>query len=110
METKVPIPEGEAFTELTEKQLAVYRFLLRCAGDGDRCFPSVGRIAQSCKCSTSTVRRTIAELERREIIRRAANYMRDRYGRLRQTSNDYQILMKPGMSDRLLRTGGANEN
>ena len=80
---------------LTPIQLSVYSYLVSCAGQKERCWPSMQTIANACGCSTNAARAAVTELDRRRFIRKAATYRDDHNGKSRQTNNTYYILYLP---------------
>ena len=76
---------------LTPIQLAVYSYLVSCAGSRGSCFPSVRTIARKCSCSESAARSAVKELVTRGLISREYGYRENRYGVRQQTSNTYHI-------------------
>ena len=75
--------------------LAVYSYLVLCAGSRGNCFPAMRTIAKKCACSESAARSAIKELIARGLIRREFGYLENRYGVRQQTSNTYHILPLP---------------
>ena len=75
---------------LTPIQFSVYSYLRCCAGNKDKCWPSMKTIAANCNCSATAARSAIDELERCGFIARVATF-EDRNGIRRQTSNTYYI-------------------
>ena len=57
-------------SELPHRAVAVYMYLCdRCDKDG-KCYPAIGTIARELKLSRSTVKRALADLEKRGRIRK----------------------------------------
>lgn len=83
------------FYKLTPIQLTVYSYLVSCAGQSGKCWPSVKTIAACCNCSKNAARDAVNKLERRGFIRRVPTYVDDTLGRTRQTNNTYYILELP---------------
>jgi len=78
-------------------QLAVYSYLVSCAGQKEKCWPAMKTIAACCGCPENAARDAVTELEYRGFIRKVSTYMDDRFGRTRQTSNTYYILELPDL-------------
>lgn len=83
--------------KLTPIQLAVYSYLVSCAGKREKCWPAMKTIAACCGCSKNAARAAVDELARQSFIRRVPTYMDDQHGRTRQTNNTYYILELPDM-------------
>lgn len=81
--------------ELSPVQLAVYCYLVCCAGSKEKCWPAMKTIAACCGCSVNTARKAVDELEMRGFIRRVPTFSTDRRGQTRQTNNTYYILEMP---------------
>lgn len=79
---------------LTPVQFTVYSYLLCCAGNKEKCWPSIQTIAENCNCSATTARAAVHELARRGFIRCVHTY-ETRRGRNRQTNNTYYIQPLP---------------
>ena len=75
--------------------LAVYSYLVCCAGRKRSCFPSVRTIAKKCACSESAARKAVKELESQGLIGKEYGYRENRYGIRQQTSNTYHIKPLP---------------
>ena len=73
----------------------VYSYLVSCAGSRRSCFPAVRTIATKCRCSESSVRSAIKELNRLGLVRTESVYRENRYGIRQQTSNNYHIQPLP---------------
>lgn len=58
--------------EVTEKAVCIYRYLLDRQGNHESCYVSHKRMAHDNKCSVSTVKRALAELERKGYITKQA--------------------------------------
>jgi len=76
---------------LSAQAIAVFAFLSRCAGKDGIAFPSVAKIAQSCRMAESTVRTVISTLESCGLLHREEHYVLSGNGKLRQTSNRYYL-------------------
>ena len=75
--------------------LAVYSYLVCCAGRKRSCFRSVRTIAKMCSCSESAARKAVQELTERGLITKEYGYRENRYGVRQQTSNTYYIQPLP---------------
>ena len=82
---------------LTPIQLSVYGYLVSCAGQKGKCWPSMRTIAAACGCSKNAARAAADELGRRGFLRKTATYREERDGRNRQTNNTYYILDLPNL-------------
>ncbi len=82
---------------LTPIQLAVYSYLVSCAGQKEKCWPAMKTIAACCGCSKNAARDAVAELDKRGFIYRTARYRDEPNGKTRQTSNNYYILELPNL-------------
>lgn len=79
--------------------LAVYSYLVCCAGQKDLCWPSIRTIALHCSCSENAARDAVKQLVDRGFIRKAAtNKLMRRDGSWRQSNNHYYILPLPALS------------
>ena len=79
--------------------LAVYSYLVCCAGQKDLCWPSIKTIALHCSCSENAARDAVKQLVDRGFIRKAAtNKLMRRDGSWRQSNNHYYILPLPALS------------
>ena len=79
--------------------LAVYSYLVCCAGQKDLCWPSIKTIALHCSCSENVARDAVRQLVDRGFIRKAAtNKLMRRDGSWRQSNNHYYILPLPALS------------
>ena len=79
--------------------LAVYSYLVCCAGQKDLCWPSIKTIALHCSCSENAARDAVNQLVDRGFIRKAAtNKLMRRDGSWRQSNNHYYILPLPALS------------
>jgi len=83
---------------LTPIQLAVYCYLVSCAGQKESCYPSIKTIAAACHCSKNAARDAVTELDRRDFINKVATYKDDGNGKIQQTNNTYYILYLPKLS------------
>lgn len=94
---------------LSPIQLAVYSYLVSCAGQKEKCWPAMKTIAASCSCSKNAARDAVAELDRRGFIRRVETYRDEPNGKTRQTNNTYYILelpdLKPAQPQAVYREG-----
>lgn len=82
---------------LTPIQLAVYSYLVSCAGQKGKCWPAMKTIAACCHCSKNAARDAVAELDRRRFIRKVETYRDEPSGKTRQTNNTYYILDLPDL-------------
>ncbi len=85
---------------LLPNQLAVYSYLICCAGQRDYCWPSVKTIAACCEISENTVRKAISVLEERGFIRKVESYQEWKGKSWRQSNNHYYILDLPPLPRR----------
>lgn len=81
--------------ELNPVQLAVYSYLVCCAGNREKCYPSMKTIAACCGCSINTARKAVDVLDKQKFIRKVECYRTDNKGRNRQANNVYFILDLP---------------
>lgn len=77
---------------LTPNQLAVYSYLVSCAGKRNACQAKIRTIAAACGCSESTARRALHELESKGFIDIKGNAQALKTGGHRQTCNRYYLL------------------
>ena len=82
---------------LTPIQLAVYSYLVSCAGQKGKCWPAMKTIAACCHCSKNAARDAVAELDKRGFIRRVETYKDEPNGKRRQANNTYYILQLPDL-------------
>lgn len=75
--------------------LAVYSYLVCCAGQKDLCWPSIKTIALHCSCSENAARDAVRQLVERGFIRKVATKQMRRDGSWRQSNNHYYILPLP---------------
>ena len=80
---------------LTPIQIAVYSYLLSCAGQKGKCWPAMKTIAACCGCSKNAARDAVNELERRKFIRKTETFRDETNGKKRQVNNTYYILELP---------------
>lgn len=85
--------------DLTPIQLAVYSYLVCCAGSKERCWPSMKTIAACCGCSETSARAAVKVLDERGFIRRVDTY-NEYKGERRQTNNTYYIHDLPPLGAR----------
>ena len=78
--------------------LAVYSYLVCCAGQKDLCWPSIKTIALHCSCSENAARDAVKQLVDRGFIRKVATKQMRRDGSWRQSNNHYYILPLPALS------------
>ena len=81
--------------DLTPVEFVVYSYLVCCAGQKEKCWPSVHKIAVNCNCSENTARKAVASLTEKRFIRKTTTYEDWQGGRSRQTNNTYYILDLP---------------
>ena len=81
--------------DLTPVEFVVYSYLVCCAGQKDKCWPSIRKIAVNCNCSENTARKAVASLTEKHFIRKTATYEDWQDGHSRQTNNTYYILDLP---------------
>ena len=86
--------------KLTPIQLTVYGYLVCCAGQSGRCWPSMKTIAACCGCSKNAARGATDELVRRGFIRKVETFKDEPCGIVRQTNNTYYILELPDLPPR----------
>ena len=87
------------YYDLKPIPLAVYSYLVCCAGQKDLCWPSIKTIALHCNCSENAAREAVKQLTDRGFIRKAAtNKLMRRDGSWRQSNNHYYILPLPALS------------
>ena len=77
--------------------LAVYSYLVCCAGQKDLCWPSIKTIALHCSCSENAARDAVKQLVDRGFIRKVATKQMCRDGSWRQSNNHYYILPLPAL-------------
>ena len=82
---------------LSAGELAVYSYLVCCAGQKDLCWPSIKTIALHCNCSENAARDAVKQLVERRFIRKVATKQMRRDGRWRQSNNHYYILPLPAL-------------
>ena len=80
---------------LTPIQLSVYSYLVSCAGQKEKCWPSMKTIAVNCSCSENAARTAMTKLVELGFISRTRRYRDRPGGRSSQTSNLYSILELP---------------
>ena len=79
---------------LKPNEFTVYCYLVSCAGQKDKCWPSVKTIAKACCVSENTVRKCVAVLVERGFIRKV-HTIRSHNGKSCQWNNNYYILSLP---------------
>ncbi|MBS5549435.1 MAG: helix-turn-helix domain-containing protein [Oscillospiraceae bacterium] len=77
--------------------LAVYNYLVCCAGQKDLCWPSIKTIALHCNCSENAARDAVKQLVERGFIRKVATKQMRCNGSWRQSNNHYYILPLPAL-------------
>ena len=80
---------------LTPIQLAVYSYLKCCAGQKEKCWPSMKTIAVCCGCSENAARDAVRVLHERRFIKKAVSFRESRNGKRHQANNTYYILELP---------------
>ena len=85
--------------------LAVYSYLVCCAGQKDLCWPSIKTIALHCNCSENAARDAVKQLVERGFIRKVATKQMRRDGSWRQSNNHYYILPLPAFPTAGYRAG-----
>ncbi|MBQ4428106.1 MAG: helix-turn-helix domain-containing protein [Oscillospiraceae bacterium] len=85
---------------LTPYEFTVYNYLVCCAGNRGRCYPSMKTIAGVCKCSENTARKAVHALADKKFIRIVETYSDLDNDRIRQTNNTYFILDLPELPER----------
>ena len=80
---------------LTPNELTVYCYLVSCAGQEKKCWPSVKTISKNCSISENTVRKCISVLADRGFIRKRYAKRSSRSGKSYQWNNNYYILDLP---------------
>ena len=83
------------YYQLSPIQFSVYSYLVCCAGQKEKCWPSVKTISAHCNISENSVRKAITELEEREFIRKVKTKRCGQNGRWLQSNNQYFILELP---------------
>ena len=81
--------------DLPPIQLAVYSYLKCCAGQKEKCWPSMKTIAAHCSCSENAARNAIKVLQERRFIKAVTTYRESRNGKRHQANNTYFILELP---------------
>ena len=81
--------------ELTPNQLTVDCYLVSCAGQKGKCWPSVKTISKNCNITENTVRKCISTLVERGFIRKVHTTRYNRSGQSFQGNNNYYILNLP---------------
>jgi predicted transcriptional regulator len=82
---------------LTPIQLAVYSYLVSCAGQKEKCWPAMKTIAACCGCSKNAARDAVMELDKRGFIHKVETYRDEPNGKRRQANNTYYILELPDL-------------
>lgn len=85
--------------------LAVYSYLVCCAGQKNLCWPSIKTIALHCSCSENAARDAVKQFVDRGFIRKVATKQIRRDGSWRQSNNHYYILPLPALSTAGHRAG-----
>ena len=75
--------------------LAVYSYLVCCAGQKDVCWPSMKTIALHCGCSENAARDAVSLLVDRGFIRKVKTSRCVKSGKWLQGNNHYYILPLP---------------
>lgn len=66
-------------------KLAVYSYLVSCAGQREKCWPAMKTIAACCGCSKNAARDAVTELVKRGFIRKVETFKDESNGKTRQT-------------------------
>ena len=77
--------------------LAVYSYLVCCAGQKDVCWPSMKTIALHCGCSENAARDAVSLLADRGFIRKVKTSRCVKSGKWLQGNNHYYILPLPDL-------------
>ena len=83
------------YYDLKPIPLAVYSYLVCCAGQKDLCWPSIKTIALLCNCSENAARDAVKQLTDRGFIRKVKTTRCARNGKWLQGNNHYYILPLP---------------
>ena len=83
--------------DLTPLQLAVYSYLVSCAGSTGKAWPSMKTIAANCGCCVTTASNAVKVLDARGFIRVVRTYAQKSNGQKQQTNNTYYILDLPAL-------------
>jgi len=98
--------------DLAPIKLAVYSYLVSCAGQREKCWPAMKTIAACCGCSKNAARDAVTELDNRGFIRKVETFKDESNGKTRQTNNTYYILelpdLKPNYSQEVYREAPAD--
>ncbi len=81
--------------------VAVYAYLCFCADRSGVCFPGMETIAAHTGMSRSSVKRTLADLERSGLIHAEATRQQSRSGKMRRGTNRYHLLGLPSGTEQL---------
>ena len=85
---------------LAPNELTVYCYLISCAGQKKKCWPSVKTISKNCNSAENTVRKCISTLVERGFIRKQYIKRDGPNGKSYQWNNDYYILDLPELPDK----------
>ena len=85
------------YYDLKPIPLAVYSYLVCCAGQKDLCWPSIKTIALHCNCSENAAREAVKQLTDRRFIRKVKTSRCARNGKWLQSNNHYYILPLPAL-------------
>ena len=86
------VPNEVFNLDLTSHEIAVYNYLLRCEDRRTyRCHPSYRTIGQAVRLSENTVRKYVAGLEEKGLIRTEPSTVTTKDGRMRNGSLIYTI-------------------
>lgn len=80
--------------------VAVYAYLCFCCDKNGVCFPGMETIAAHTGMSRSSVKRTLADLERSGLIHTEATRQQSRSGKMRRGTNRYRLFDLPTGQDR----------
>ena len=93
------------YYDLKPIPLAVYSYLVCCAGQKDLCWPSIKTIALHCNCSENAARDAVRQLVDRGFIRKVKTTRCARNGKWLQGNNHYYILPLPALPTAGYRAG-----
>ena len=85
--------------DLTPIQFAVYSYLKCCAGQKEKCWPSMKTIAVCCGCSENAARDAVRVLHERRFIKKTVSFRESRNVKRHQSNNTYFILELPPLKD-----------
>ena len=94
---EVPYANAIFCYDLKPIPLAVYSYLVCCAGQKDVCWPSMKTIALHCGCSENAARDAVSLLADRGFIRKVKTSRCVKSGKWLQGNNHYYILPLPDL-------------